>query len=96
MAERVLDLEAPPPLEGHPALLDRHVGLLDSGLRSTAPRMRGLLRQMAAYHLGWTDARVAPPTSLPASGSARHSRSGPARRSAETPGGRFPRRSRSS
>jgi geranylgeranyl diphosphate synthase type I len=55
MAERVLDLDASPPSEGHPALLDRHVELLDSGLRATAPRMRGLLRQMTAYHMGWTD-----------------------------------------
>ncbi len=55
MAERVLDIDAPAPLEGQPALLDRHVDLLDAGLRGVAPRMRGLLRQMAAYHLGWTD-----------------------------------------
>jgi geranylgeranyl pyrophosphate synthase len=55
MAERVLDLDASPPPEGHPALLDRHVDLLDAGLRRTTPRMRGLLRQMTAYHMGWTD-----------------------------------------
>ncbi len=55
MAERVLDIDAPAPLEGQPALLDRHVDLLDAGLRGVAPRMRGLLRQMTAYHLGWTD-----------------------------------------
>jgi geranylgeranyl diphosphate synthase type I len=55
MAERVLDLDASPPSEGHPALLDRHVELLDSGLRGSAPRMRGLLRRMTAYHMGWTD-----------------------------------------
>ena len=30
------------------------------GLRGTAPRMRGLLRQMSAYHLGWTDAHGQP------------------------------------
>ncbi len=60
MAERVLDIDAPAPLEGQPALLDRHVDLLDSGLRGVAPRMRGLLRQMTAYHLGWTDAEGRP------------------------------------
>ena len=56
MAERVFDVDASPPIEGHPALLDRHIDLLDSGLRKSAPRTRGLLRQMSAYHLGWTDA----------------------------------------
>ena len=56
MAERVLDIDASSSNDGHPALLERHVDLLDAGLRGTAPRMRGLLRQMAAYHMGWTDA----------------------------------------
>lgn len=60
MAERVLDIDAPAPLEGHPALLDRHVDLLDSGLRTAGLRTRGLLRQMTAYHLGWTDAQGRP------------------------------------
>jgi geranylgeranyl diphosphate synthase, type I len=55
MAERVLDIDASPPTEGQPALLERHVELLDTGLRGTAPRMKGLLRQMSAYHMGWTD-----------------------------------------
>ena len=54
MAERVLDIDSSPPIEAHPALLDRHAGLLDAGLRKSAPRTR-LLRQMSAYHLGWTD-----------------------------------------
>jgi len=57
MAERVLDIDASTPLEGHPALLDRHIELLDTGMRKSAPRTRGLLRQMSAYHLGWTDAQ---------------------------------------
>jgi geranylgeranyl diphosphate synthase, type I len=60
MAERVLDLAASPPIEALPALLDRHTELLDHGLRKTAPRTRGLLRQMSAYHLGWTDAQGHP------------------------------------
>ena len=60
MAERVLDIDASAPSEGRPALLDRHTELLDSGLRKTAPRTRGLLRQMSAYHLGWTDAQGRP------------------------------------
>ena len=55
MAERILEIDAPVQLEAQPALLDRHVELLDTGLRGAAPRMRGLLRQMSAYHLGWTD-----------------------------------------
>jgi geranylgeranyl diphosphate synthase, type I len=60
VAERVLDIDASPPTEGYPALLERHIELLDSGLRSTAPRTSGLLRQMSAYHLGWTDANGHP------------------------------------
>ena len=62
MAERVLDIDidASPPSEGHPALLERHIDLLDTGLRGAAPRMRGLLRQMSAYHLGWTDEQGRP------------------------------------
>jgi geranylgeranyl diphosphate synthase type I len=56
MAERVLDIDASPSSEAHPALLERHLDLLDAGLRGSAPRMRGLLRQMAAYHMGWSDA----------------------------------------
>ena len=60
MAERVLDIDSSPPIEAHPALLDRHAGLLDAGLRKSAPRTRGLLRQMSAYHLGWTDAHGHP------------------------------------
>ena len=60
MAERVLDIDASPPAEGQPALLDRHRDLLDHGLRKTAPRTRGLLRQMSAYHLGYTDAQGHP------------------------------------
>jgi geranylgeranyl diphosphate synthase, type I len=60
LAERVLDIDASPPTEGYPALLERHIELLDSGLRSTAPRTSGLLRQMSAYHLGWTDANGHP------------------------------------
>jgi geranylgeranyl diphosphate synthase type I len=55
MAERVLDIDASPPSEVQPALLERHIDLLDTGLRGTAPRMKGLLRQMSAYHMGWTD-----------------------------------------
>src|ERR1700726_4444630 len=60
MAERVLDIDATAPSDGRPALLDRHTELLDSGLRKTAPHTRGLLRQMSAYHLGWTDAQGRP------------------------------------
>jgi geranylgeranyl diphosphate synthase type I len=60
MAERVRDIDSSPPIEAHPALLDRHAGLLDAGLRKSAPRTRGLLRQMSAYHLGWTDAHGHP------------------------------------
>ena len=60
MAERVLDIDASPPLEGQPALLDRHTDLLDHGLRRSTPRTRGLLRQMSAYHLGWIDAHGHP------------------------------------
>ncbi|HEY6783082.1 MAG TPA: polyprenyl synthetase family protein, partial [Candidatus Dormibacteraeota bacterium] len=60
MAERVLDIDASPPLEGQPALLDRHTDLLDHGLRRSTPRTRGLLRQMSAYHLGWIDAQGRP------------------------------------
>jgi geranylgeranyl diphosphate synthase type I len=60
MAERVLDLDASPPSEGQPALLDRHAELLDAGLRRTTPRIRGLLRQMTAYHMGWTDTQGHP------------------------------------
>ncbi|MGA8521671.1 MAG: polyprenyl synthetase family protein, partial [Candidatus Dormiibacterota bacterium] len=60
MAERVLDIDASPPIEGQPALLDRHSDLLDHGLRQTTPRTRGLLRQMSAYHLGWIDAQGHP------------------------------------
>ena len=56
MAERVLDIDSSPRIEGQPALLDRHSALLDAGLRKSAPRTRGLLRQMSAYHLGFTDA----------------------------------------
>src|ERR1700686_1088827 len=60
MAERVLDIDASAPSDGRPALLDRHTELLDSGLRKTVPRTRGLLRQMSAYHLGWRDAQGRP------------------------------------
>jgi geranylgeranyl diphosphate synthase type I len=60
MAERVLDLDASPAAEGQPALLDRHRDLLDAELRKTAPRTKGLLRQMSAYHLGYTDAQGHP------------------------------------
>ena len=57
MAERVLDIDSSPRIEGQPALLDRHSALLDAALRKSAPRTRGLLRQMSAYHLGFTDAQ---------------------------------------
>jgi geranylgeranyl diphosphate synthase type I len=60
MAERVLDIDVSPPSEGHPALLERHIQLLDTALRGVTPRMRGLLRQMSAYHLGWTDSHGHP------------------------------------
>ena len=60
MAERVLDIDASAPSEVRPALLDRHTELLDHGLRKTAHRTQGLLRQMSAYHLGWTDAQGHP------------------------------------
>ncbi len=60
MAERVLDIDASPPIEGPPALLERHIELLDIGLRRTTPRMKGLLRQMSAYHMGWSDPQGQP------------------------------------
>jgi geranylgeranyl diphosphate synthase, type I len=60
MAERVLDIDASPPIDGQPALLERHIELLDRGLRGAAPRMKGLLRQMSAYHMGWTDSHGHP------------------------------------
>jgi geranylgeranyl diphosphate synthase type I len=60
MAERVLDIDASSPLEGHPEILGRHIDLLDAGLRGSTPRMKGLLRQMSSYHLGLTDAQGRP------------------------------------
>ena len=91
MAERVLDIDASLSSDAHPALLERHIDLLDAGLRGTTPRMRGLLRQMAAYHMGWTDA-AGGAANEPAGKRIRPA--GPARRSEETRPGRFPQPSR--